>query len=73
MSSASGNLTSTDYLLCVGADLHAEGDLQETPLISACMFGHLNMVKLLVERGAKINHRISGGFVIHFCCYLKQV
>jgi ankyrin repeat protein len=42
-----------DALLAAGADVNAVGRYGWTPLIEAAFWGRLDMVKLLLERGAK--------------------
>jgi|GEM_PF-3112137 len=39
-----------------GADLEAEDDLHETPLIKACTFGNKELIPVLLELGANVNH-----------------
>jgi ankyrin repeat protein len=46
------NLNLTQELIKLGANIHHNNDF---PLISACFFGHFEIVKCLVENGAFIN------------------
>lgn len=39
-------------LLWYGADINAQGYHKQTPLYNACMSGHLEMVRLLLKKGA---------------------
>lgn len=43
-------------LLTHGADIEMEGSNQGTPLMQACAFGQLSMVKLLVRNNAKLDY-----------------
>ncbi len=49
-----GDLTAAKALIDAGVDVTKAGDLGETPLHVACMKGNLEMVKLLVSRGANL-------------------
>ena len=40
-----------------GADVNAEDDDSWTPLLNATKEGHLEVVKFLVDNGAKLEHR----------------
>lgn len=40
-----------------GADLEAEEDLKETPLVTACRFGNAEIIPVLIELGANVRHR----------------
>ena len=61
--SSIGHVGVTNYLLGVGANVNVTDDDGKSPLIWACQRGHLNVVKLLVKRKAKIDHRYTYGFV----------
>ena len=47
-----------------GADIDAHVIGDETPLINATRYGHLSMVKFLVEQGADVNKAVRDGYVM---------
>jgi ankyrin repeat protein len=49
-----GDVAAAKALIDAGIDINKAGDLCYTPLHVACMKGNLEMVKLLVSRGADI-------------------
>ncbi|AVG46771.1 ankyrin repeat protein [Acanthamoeba polyphaga mimivirus] len=55
-----GNLQIVEYLISLGANVHAH---KNKSIRSACKYGHLNVVKFLVEKGANIycknNHAVK--------------
>jgi ankyrin repeat protein len=55
--SAAGNLDAVRALLDAGADLNADFGAPRgwSPLMHAAFHGHMPVVKLLVERGARLN------------------
>ncbi|XP_072178435.1 uncharacterized protein [Diadema setosum] len=49
--------------------LNFAGEIENTPLHEACTTGHLEMVKMLCVKGAKINVQNWDGFTpLHFAC-----
>jgi len=61
-------------LLAAGADPNAPNSRAETPLQWAAWSGSLDMVKLLLENGAKIHDRDNcptGGFTSLLCAALQ--
>jgi ankyrin repeat protein len=51
-----GNLILVKLLLACGASLESDmDDAESTPIQDAAAFGHLEIVKYLIEKGAKIN------------------
>ncbi|XP_071493985.1 uncharacterized protein [Diadema antillarum] len=49
--------------------LNYTGEIENTPLHEACTTGHLEMVKMLCVKGAKINVQNWDGFTpLHFAC-----
>ena len=62
-SSRFGNETMVQCLLDAGADVNAATSKQVSPLILACEHGHLDVVKLLVDKGANIEHKDCHGCV----------
>lgn len=74
-----GDLAAASALLDAGIEVNKAGDLGYTPLHVACMEGNLEMVKLLVQRGADLfsmsegyapftSARLAGAD--HICDYL---
>ncbi len=49
-----GDLPAARVLIDAGIDVNRSGDLGYTPLHIACMKGNVEMVKLLIDRGADI-------------------
>jgi ankyrin repeat protein len=46
--------------------VHKEDHLGQTPLITACILGYIDMVKILITHGANINHQDEdGGAALH--------
>ncbi len=61
-------------LIDAGADLDAQGDNGETPLITAIIGGHVLVASLLIDRGADIQARNKGGFTpLHAAAYANVV
>lgn len=56
---ASGNHTLAQLLLRMDAEVDLTNENKETPLLKAVIYGHSNVVKLLLERGAKIDCRCN--------------
>lgn len=50
-----GDLASVKQLLDKGADVNTKTRYESTPLFFACDRGHLEIARLLIERGAKLN------------------
>lgn len=51
-----GSEAAARLLVAFGADLEAENSLRETPLITACCFGNIEIVPVLLELGANVRH-----------------
>jgi ankyrin repeat protein len=49
-----GDLTAANILIDAGIDVNKAGDLGYTPLHVACIKGNVEMVKLLIDRGADL-------------------
>ena len=65
-----GDLAQVRALIDAGADLDAQGDNGETPLITAITGGHVLVTSLLIDRGADIQARNKGGFTpLHAAAY----
>lgn len=47
---SSGYLPIAEVLLAAGANLNQRNNAQETPLMKACGFGELEMIKFLLDR-----------------------
>uniref|UniRef100_A0A0G4G9K4 Uncharacterized protein n=1 Tax=Chromera velia CCMP2878 TaxID=1169474 RepID=A0A0G4G9K4_9ALVE len=63
-----GHREAVKVLLDRGANIDAEGKFQLTPLALTTLYpnDHLDVAKLLVRRGANVNHRaVQGGTVLH--------
>ncbi len=45
-----------------GADIHARGSEDQTPLIHACRYGYTPIARLLIEKGAVIDARNKEGY-----------
>lgn len=61
-------------LIDAGADLDAQGDNGETPLITSIIGGHVLVASLLIDRGADIQARNKGGFTpLHAAAYANVV
>ena len=58
---ASDEVSSARFLLDHGAEIEMEGSPEGSPLMTACSFGRLNMVKLLVRRGARLEYTNEKG------------
>ncbi len=69
-SAATGDDTRMRQLLDAGVDINQHLDPEgNTALRRAAQNGHYNLVKLLLERGADVNHVNSYGWtVLHYCC-----
>jgi ankyrin repeat protein len=69
-----GNREQVRSLIDAGADLDAQGDNGETPLITAIIEGHVLVASLLIDRGADIQARNKGGFTpLHAAAYANAV
>eukprot|EP00210_Caulerpa_lentillifera_P006976 g6671.t1 len=55
------NFSIMKVLLDEGVDVESKGNLDSTPLMSACASGFLDGVKLLIENGADLNASCSDG------------
>ena len=51
------------YLIDIGADVNAVTQEQNTPLIFGSQYGYIDVVKLLIERKATLEHKGNQGFV----------
>ena len=69
-----GDLEQVRALIDAGADLDAQGDNGETPLITAIIEGHVLVASLLIDRGAGIQARNKGGFTpLHAAAYANAI
>ncbi|KAG4433568.1 hypothetical protein IFR05_010937 [Cadophora sp. M221] len=71
-----GNPGCVAILLDAGVDVEIQSEDWETPLILACEMGRLNIVKILVERGAKTRYVNGAGkkiSVLGACKWQKPV
>ena len=53
----SKNELMTAFLIEHGADVNMNDTLGDTPLYNAIILGNIHMVKLLLEKGADVNHK----------------
>ena len=50
--------------------VHKEDHLGQTPLMTACILGYIDMVKILITHGANINHQDkTGHFALHSAAF----
>ncbi len=69
-----GDLEQVRALIDAGADLDAQRDNGETPLITAIIGGHVLVASLLIDRGADIQARNKGGFTpLHAAAYANAI
>jgi ankyrin repeat protein len=54
------NLGEVQQLIADGANINAVTGAGRTPLMSATAYGHINIVKFLLENGANINTKDTG-------------
>lgn len=67
-----GNAPLVEFLLDQRADLSVKSDLEsETPLMIAAWFGHLDVVHVLLAKGADVNSRNQRGMTPLFCAALQ--
>ena len=57
-----GAIRSVEYLLDAGVKVNARGSCRHTPLIAAAGSGSAEVVRLLLERAAKVDLKTSGDF-----------
>lgn len=57
----SGNLKLVTYLLEMDSDIEAQDDTDTTPIILASSSGRLEVVKLLIQHKANVNHKTTQG------------
>ncbi|KAK4183784.1 ankyrin repeat-containing domain protein [Podospora australis] len=60
VSSSAGDLSGTGSLLEAGANIDHHGSKEGSALMIACSYGRLEVVKLLVRKGAAIQYRREG-------------
>lgn len=53
-----------EVLICKGVDVDSEHPNGLTPLYAAAEYGELEAFKLLIKKGAKINHKTNVKFTI---------
>jgi ankyrin repeat protein len=68
VSAAAGHLEKLKLLLGAGATLNLEGGPEGTPLMAACKFGRLDIVRLLVRNGALLGYSKDAK---HFSAFAK--
>lgn len=70
-----GNAEMLALLLDAGADIEALYDYQRTPLLRAAAAGHLDAVRLLLDRGANLNAREGrfGGTPLHTAVFRGRI
>src|SRR4051812_5044436 len=54
------DLEAARLLIDCGIEINQHGDLGRTPLYAACSWGHVDMVRLLVDHGADLYARTDG-------------
>ena len=69
---ASANDEAVRMLLKYGADIEARDGLGKTAMDRAVDLGHVSVVKLLLEHGARLNIREDGGTTLHGTVYNSQ-
>lgn len=57
----SGNLKLVTYLFELGSPDNPADDTDNTPLLLACSAGHVEIVKLLLQKCKDINHKNAQG------------
>ena len=66
--SVDGDVSAVNRLLAEGADPNSFY-LGETPLHAACMNNHINTIKALVNKGARVNAVTDDGWTpLHYSC-----
>ncbi len=60
-------------LINAGADLEASGSMTPTPLGVAAYGGHLEMVKKLVAKGARLDAQYYGTSILMNACYSGNI
>ena len=69
-----GQADAIGYFVSMGADVHANTSNGDTPLFSALKSRRSNIVKLLLDLGAKVDHRnVSGVTALHIAARLGEV
>ncbi len=58
-------LDAVEFLFLKGADLNTKNEFGDTPITEATSLGHFDMVKFLLENGAKIDQLPGGDPIIH--------
>jgi len=65
LAGSSGSLAAAGALLDAGADVNAhQTPVGDAPLVKAARFGHLDMIRLLLSRGASLDARSSCGLIV---------
>ena len=64
MAALKGNLKIAEALIEAGARLNAGNESLDTPLISAASNGKLDIVNMLIEKGAEVGAHILSGAVL---------
>ncbi|MCI5057407.1 MAG: ankyrin repeat domain-containing protein [Flavobacteriales bacterium] len=69
-----GKTEAIEFLLENGAEIDKGNTINTNALIGACIGAHGNAIKLLLEKGANVNHQDSNGqTALHYLCrYAKQ-
>jgi len=63
-----GNIKAIGQHLAAGKDVNAKDDLYgDTPLLWATGFGHKEVIKMLIDKGANVNSKAEGGWTpLHY-------
>lgn len=64
---AEGDLATTTKLIEQGVNINSRGELGHTPLIYAAEDGQIEIARLLLDNGARINSQTDGGLHCSLC------
>ena len=57
-------ISSVKELLDLGASISVEDHFRFTPLLSSISYNNIEMVKLVLNRGANVNHKVSSYSIV---------